>query len=105
LTYYWSPMPLLRRSDLIKLASKPGHEKAIKVQAGLSKLFYENAPELVAVLEKVNVPIDLLNKALAEQAEHKQDAPTVARAFLKAHPDVWHEWVDAAAAQKIEASL
>ena len=105
LTYYWSPTPLLGRADLIKLVSKPGDEKAITVQAGLSKPFYENAPELVAVLEKVNVPIDLLNKALAEQAEHKQDASTAARAFLKAHPDVWHEWVDAAAAQKIEASL
>ncbi|GGM05895.1 histidine ABC transporter substrate-binding protein [Pseudomonas asuensis] len=105
LTYYWSPTPLLGRVDLVKLDSKPGDERAITVKVGLSKPFHESAPELVAVLEKVNVPIDLLNKTLADQAERKQDAPTAAKAFLKAHPKIWHAWVDAAAVQKIEASL
>ncbi|TWI55611.1 glycine betaine/proline transport system substrate-binding protein [Pseudomonas duriflava] len=105
LTYYWSPTPLLGRVDMVKLKERPGVDKSIQVQVGLSKAFYSDAPELVAVLEKVNVPIDLLNTALAEQAEKKQEAPTAAREFIKRHPDIWKAWVNRAAAQKIEAAL
>jgi glycine betaine/proline transport system substrate-binding protein len=105
LTYYWSPTPLLGRVDMIKLAGAPGEEKTIKVEAGLSKAFHDGAPELVAVLEKINVPIDLLNKTLALQAENKLAPEEAARQFMKAHPDIWHAWVDTEAVQKIEASL
>ncbi len=58
------------------------------------------------MLSRVNVPIELLNRTLAEQAEAKQDAPTAAKALLKAHPELWQAWVtDAAARSKIQAAL
>jgi len=106
LTYYWSPTPLLGRVDMVQLKPRDGEEKRIQVQAGLSKPFHDGAPELVAVLSRVNVPIELLNRTLAEQAEAKQDAPTAAKALLKAHPELWQAWVtDAAARSKIQAAL
>ena len=106
LTYYWSPTPLLGRVDMVQLKPRDGEEKHIQVKAGLSKPFHDGAPELVAVLSRVNVPIDLLNRTLAEQAEAKQDAPAAAKALLKAHPELWQAWVtDAAARSKIQAAL
>ena len=106
LTYYWSPTPLLGRVDMVQLKPRDGEEKRIQVQAGLSKPFHDGAPELVAVLSRVTVPIELLNRTLAEQAEAKQDAPAAAKALLKAHPELWQAWVtDAAARSKIQAAL
>ncbi|WP_145152235.1 ABC transporter substrate-binding protein [Pseudomonas oryzihabitans] len=106
LTYYWSPTPLLGRVDMVQLKPRDGEAKRIQVQAGLSKPFHDGAPELVAVLSRVNVPIELLNRTLAEQADAKQDAPTAAKALLKAHPELWQAWVtDAAARSKIQAAL
>ncbi|MNO07323.1 hypothetical protein D3C81_2294720 [compost metagenome] len=72
---------------------------------GLSKVFHEQAPELVAVLEKVNIPIDMLNQNLARMTRERIESPKLARIFLKEHPEVWHAWVDEIAAKKIEASL
>ena len=106
LTYYWSPTPLLGWVDMVQLKPRDGEAKRIQVQAGLSKPFHDGAPELVAVLSRVNVPIELLNRTLAEQADAKQDAPAAAKALLKAHPELWQAWVtDAAARSKIQAAL
>lgn len=102
--YYWSPTPLMGQLDLVKL-DEPGVNKSIQIQVGLSKVFHDEAPELVDVLEKVNVPIDLLNQNLARMAKERIDARVLAETFLKEHPEVWHAWVSKEAASKIEASL
>ena len=65
----------------------------------------EQAPELVAVLEKVNLPIDLLNQNLARMTKEHIDSPKLARIFFKEHPEIWHTWVSEAAAKKIDATL
>lgn len=105
LFYYWSPTPLMGQVDLIKLEEKAGVNKDVTIQVGLSKVFHEQAPELVAVLEKVNLPLDLLNQNLARMAQERLDSPELAKLFLKEHPEVWHAWVSAEAASKIEAAL
>ncbi len=86
LTYYWSPTPLLGRVDMVQLKPRDGEAKRIQVQAGLSKPFHDGAPELVAVLSRVNVPIELLNRTLAEQADAKQDAPAACSQLGSASP-------------------
>ena len=105
LFYYWSPTPLLGSVDLVKLDEKPGVDKHVDIKVGVSKTFSEQAPELVAVLEKVNLPIDLLNQNLARMTRERIESPKLARMFLKEHPEVWHAWVDEDAAKKIEAAL
>lgn len=105
LFYYWSPTPLMGQIDAIRLEEKTGANKNVITMVGISKAFHEQAPELVAVLEKVNIPIDLLNQNLARMTQERIASPKLARMFLKEHPEVWHAWVDETAAKKIEASL
>jgi glycine betaine/proline transport system substrate-binding protein len=40
----------------------------------------------VAVLEKVNLPIDLLNQNLARMSKERIDSAKLAKIFLKEHP-------------------
>lgn len=105
LFYYWSPTPLMGQADLVKLEEQAGVDKSVTIQVGLSRTFHDEAPELVAVLEKVNLPIDLLNQNLAKMAKEKMDSADLAKAFLKEHPDLWRAWVSEEAAKKIEAAL
>lgn len=104
LFYYWSPTPLMGQADLVKL-EEPGVNKDITIQVGLSKAFHDQAPELVAVLEKVNLPMDLLNQNLAKMARDKIDSDKLAKSVLKEHPELWHGWVSDEAAKKIDAAL
>ena len=61
---------------------------SIRIQVGLSRTFHDQAPELVAVLEKVNLPAELLNSDLARMAKDRIDAARLAREFLKEHPEL-----------------
>ena len=105
LTYYWSPTPLMGQVDMVRLEEKAGVNKTIEIKVGLSKAFHEQAPELVAVMEKVNIPIDLLNQNLARMSKDRIESPKLAKIFLKEHPEVWHAWVSEEAAKKVDASL
>jgi len=105
LFYYWSPTPLMGQVDLVRLEEKGGETKTIDIKVGVSKVFNEEAPELVAMLAKVNLPIDLLNQNLARMTKERIESPKLAQIFLKEHPEVWHAWVSEDAAKKIDASL
>lgn len=105
LFYYWSPTPLMGQIDAVKLEEKPGVDKTVSIKVGLSKTFHDDAPELVAVLEKVNLPIDLLNQNLGRMAKERIESAKLAKIFLKEHPEVWHAWVSDDAAKKIDAAL
>jgi glycine betaine/proline transport system substrate-binding protein len=105
LFYYWTPTPLMGQVDLVKLEEKPGVDKKISIQVGLSSAFHDQAPELAAVLGKVNLPIDLLNQNLARMTKDHIDSDKLAKIFFKEHPEIWHTWVSDSAAKKIEARL
>ncbi|MBK4997897.1 ABC transporter substrate-binding protein [Pseudomonas sp. S31] len=124
LFYYWSPSPLIGRYDLMRLAEPAYDAKAwatlmdarnpnpqgsqslpAKLSIGVSKAFREGYPDLVAVFENVDLPIDRLNKALAQMNETRQPPREAAKAFLRANPDVWKPWLPAEHAAKVEAGL
>ncbi|WP_442512853.1 ABC transporter substrate-binding protein [Pseudomonas promysalinigenes] len=124
LFYYWSPTPLIGRYDLVRLQEpafnaaawatltdaknpdpKGSQSLPAKLSIGVSKAFRDSYPDLVAVFEKVDLPIDRLNKALAEMSDKRQKPTDAAIAFLRANPDVWKPWLPADAARKVEASL
>jgi len=105
LFYYWSPTALLGRIDAIKLEEKPGVDKSVSIKVGLSKTFHDEAPELVSVLSKVNIPIGLLNKYLARMSVEHISASELATVFLKEKPEIWTQWVSGSAAKKIQSSL
>lgn len=124
LFYYWSPTPLMGRYDLVRLEEPPYDAAAwatltdprhatprgsgslpAKLSIGVSAAFREQYPDLVAVFEKVDLPIDVLNKTLADMSSTRQPAREAARAFLKAHPQVWKAWLPAERAARVEAAL
>lgn len=124
LFYYWSPTPLMGQYDLTRLVEPPYDAAAwatltdaknpkpqgsrslpAKLSIGVSASFREHYPELVAVFEKVDLPIDLLNKTLASMSTSRQPAEQAAKAFMREHPAVWKAWLPAENATKVEASL
>ncbi|UBM23460.1 ABC transporter substrate-binding protein [Pseudomonas sp. p1(2021b)] len=124
LFYYWSPTPLMGRYDLVRLEEPPFDAAAwatltdakhpapkgsrslpAKLSIGVSAPFRQQYPDLVAVFEKVDLPIDRLNKALARMSETRQPPRDAALAFLRDNPAVWKAWLPAEAAAKVEGAL
>ncbi|OUM38993.1 ABC transporter substrate-binding protein [Pseudomonas putida] len=124
LFYYWNPTPLMGRYKLIRLQEPPFDTQAwatltdagnpnpkgsrslpAKLSIGVSKAFREGYPDLVAVFEQVDLPIDRLNKALAEMSEKRTPPREAALTFLRDNREVWKAWLPADVAGKVEGSL
>jgi glycine betaine/proline transport system substrate-binding protein len=124
LFYYWSPTPLLGRFKLIKLEEPPFNEAAWKTLSdasnpnpigsaslaahlaiGVSEPFHKQYPELVTFFQKVDFPIDQLNKTLGGMSEKREKPAAVAKEFLKDHPEIWSKWVPDDVAKKVTSSL
>ncbi len=124
LFYYWSPTPLLGRHKLIQLQEPPFDAKAwatltdpsnpnpqptrslpSKLSIGVSAQFNKQHPEVAAFFAKVQIPIEPLNKALAQMSEKHQDPRQAGVDFLKAHPDIWKPWLPEDVAARVSASL
>lgn len=124
LFYYWSPTPLMGRHELVRLeepafdaaawatltdANNPNPQGSsslpAKLSIGVSKAFHDQYPDLVAVFEKVDLPIDTLNRTLAHMSETRQKPREAALAFLREHPKVWKAWLPADKAAKVGAGL
>ncbi|WP_166361663.1 ABC transporter substrate-binding protein [Pseudomonas akapageensis] len=124
LFYYWSPTPLLGKHKLIQLEEPPFDAKAwatltdpanpdpqptrslpSKLSIGVSAPFKQQYPQITAFFSKVEIPIEPLNKALAQMSEKHQDPRQASEDFLKAHPDIWQPWLTQDIAAKVSASL
>ncbi|MHC5205520.1 ABC transporter substrate-binding protein [Pseudomonas chlororaphis] len=124
LFYYWSPTPLLGRFKLIQLEEppfdaeawktltdpehpnpRPTRSLASKLSIGVSTPFQKQYPQIAEFFSKVDLPIEALNKALAEMSEKHTPPREAAQAFLKAHPQVWRAWLPGDVADKVSASL
>lgn len=57
------------------------------------------------MFEQVELPIDRLNKALADMSEKRTPPRDAALAFLRDNRQVWKAWLPADVASKVEASL
>ena len=124
LFYYWSPTPLLGRFKLVQLQEppfdaeawktltdaanpnpRPTRSLASRLSIGVSTPFQKQYPQLAQFFAKVELPIEPLNRALAQMSENHSAPRDAARAFLKQHPDVWRTWVPRDVADKIAATL
>jgi glycine betaine/proline transport system substrate-binding protein len=124
LFYYWSPTPLLGRFKLVQLQEppfdaeawktltdadnpnpKPTRSLASKLSIGVSAPFQQQHPDIAEFFSKVDLPIEPLNKALADMSENRTPSREAAEAFLKAHPQVWQAWVPKEVADKVSAGL
>lgn len=124
LFYYWSPSAIAGKLKLVKLQEPAFTDACWKaltsktarhsqgcaapeadIAWGVSSTFANDAPEVTRLLDKATVPLDVLNANLVAIADDHADPRFQAVAFLKAHPEVWHNWVDAATADHIDATL
>ncbi|WP_144964985.1 ABC transporter substrate-binding protein [Pseudomonas sp. DE0010] len=124
LFYYWNPTPLMGRYKLVRLQEPAFDAKAwatltdptnpapvgssslpAKLSVGVSKAFREQYPDLVQVFERVDLPIDPLNQALAQMSEKRTPPRDAALAFMRQHPQVWKAWLPEQVATKVEGGL
>lgn len=122
--YYWTPTGLMGKYKFAQLQEPAYNEACFKtladkdnanpcgsvspealIQAGLSTAFHDGDPVLVEMLSKFNIPLDLLNKSLAEMTDKKVEAKIQAVTFLKTYPEIWKKWVPSEVATKVTASL
>ena len=124
LFYYWSPSAIAGKLKLHRLQEPPWsqacwsdltsatgrHDQGCTappadIAYGISAPFAGRAPELVQLLDRATVPIDVLNANLVAIVDRHADPDAQAIAFLKERPDLWTKWVDATTAERIQASL
>ena len=124
LFYYWSPTPLMGRFSLVRLEEPAFNEQAwqtltdasnpnpqgsrslpAKLSIGISAPFRQDYPELVEFFAKVDLPIDILNKALAQMSEQRESPKEAALKFMRDQPAIWKAWLPADVAKRVEAGL
>jgi len=130
LFYYWEPTWLLGTYDAVKLA-EPAYAsdvtdklqavvdgkmdiseiteacayEAIGIHKGVWAGLRDLAPDVVEMLEKMNVGTDPLQKTAAYMEADETDADEAALWFFANYEDRWRSWVTPEAAEKIEAAL
>lgn len=122
LAYYWEPTWLLGMYDMVRLEEPPFTEqcdaqiqKALAdeiplaqvtaaagcayqeetVTKGINPGLKERSPEVVAFLEKMFIPNEVLNQLSAKMEGEKLTADQTAHWFFKNHPEVWRSWLPA----------
>jgi glycine betaine/proline transport system substrate-binding protein len=128
--YYWAPTPLMGMYDWYVLEEpeydsevwaeilaatddpslRPLDEacayESVPLAIMVNKDLRENAPDVVAMLEKFTIGLDRCNKALAWAQENEvQDWEIAAVWFLREYDSVWKTWVTDDAYDKIKDAL
>lgn len=126
LAYYWTPTWLLAKYDMVRLEEPPFDEavwaklsaaksgKGLKATAypqvnivvAVNRRFAEQAPRLIAFLEKYRTPQKVVAEAVLFMRETKDDdGRRAARRFLRTHKAMWRQWLPADVAARVEKSL
>jgi len=122
--YYWEPTPLIGALDLVALEFPPYDAEAFQclidpdcadpkpsafaqapVFTAVSSRFVQDAPKLAAFLSKVQVPVQIVNRALAYMEDQQAEPEAVALWFLQNAAEVWTPWVPADVAARVKAAL
>jgi len=124
LAYYWGPTAVIGRYNLVRLGM-PSYDpekflcltdqncenpqvsgwKSGDVVVAVVTSLKEKAPNVVAFLENVQVPNEVVNAALAWGDDNKASAEEVTAYFLKNYEAIWTAWMPADVAAKVKASL
>jgi glycine betaine/proline transport system substrate-binding protein len=124
LFYYWEPAALMAKYKFVQLKMPAFNQKCwdtlradnstsqcassylvSHLKVGVSTPFYQAEPQLMDTYSKVSFPMDFLNKTILEMTSKKIDGQTMAKQFLRDHPDMWKAWVPTDVAQKVQAAL
>lgn len=122
--YYWGPTAVIGRYNLVRL-EMPEHDpekfKCLtdtdcqnpevtgwargEVAVAVIEELKEKAPDVVAFLEKMQVPNEVMNKVLAWADENSANPEDAAKYFFENFEDTWTAWVPEEVAEKVKASL
>ncbi|TCT40324.1 glycine betaine ABC transporter substrate-binding protein [Martelella mediterranea] len=126
LGYYWAPTALLGDYDMVKLSfgvefdktewdrctvqpdcsdPKPNAYPVSAVYTLVTDALEEGHPDLMGYLGVRTWDNKTVSTVLAWQQENNATNAEAARYFLKEFPNVWHAWLPAFAADKVERTL
>lgn len=121
--YYWGPTWVLGKYDMVRLeepdfdpeifnslATDPDPQAAtaypvVEVAIGANRRFSEQAPQIVAFLERYETNAALVSEALAYMEDTGGQPQDAALHFLTTRPDIWSNWVDGSTRTKVTATL
>jgi len=129
-TYYWAPTPMMGKYDWYILEEpvytdecwekvtaaanddtlRPLDEactyESVPIYKGAHKGLLEKAPDVVDMLEKMNVGLEPLNQALAwADTNEVENWEEVAIYYLQSYEDRWEAWVTPEAYDRIKEAL
>ncbi len=111
--YYWQPNSVLAQFDFKALDMGPFDADKFTCLArrdcsspevsafvpetvfiAVSDWVTQEAPAVVRYLQRASMPLDEMNRLLAEQAESNKSLEEVAAQFVRNREDVWRKWVE-----------
>lgn len=107
LFYYWEPTDLMGLYDMTRLRQKTPYSEELwtednkyncdfpaqKVQKVLNAEFAKNNEELRIFFDRYFTTLELNNEFLSKRLTDDLDLDETAIWFLKAHPEVWKQWI------------
>ena len=128
LGYYWGPTWVLGQLDLYMLEEPPFTQECwdaftalvdrpeeatfacayptSTAEVGIGSRFLEDAPDMVrSFLDAYHGNSAMLSRALAYMHARDATPDEAARNFLATEPDVWRQWLDAEAADRVAAAF
>src|SRR5690606_13229000 len=76
-----------------------------RLAVAISAPFAGQNPELVAFFEKLQFEPALLNRMILMMSETRTGGEAMADQFLREHPEIWHAWLPAEVAARVNAAL
>lgn len=122
--YYWAPTSILGRYPMVQVDMGPHNAEAhacnseeecadpklgafpsSDVTTVVTNTFAESHPDETALMENVQFTNEMMNGLLAWQEENNASGQEAAAYFLSNNGDVWGEWLNDAAREKLSALL
>ncbi|UYO93702.1 glycine betaine ABC transporter substrate-binding protein [Pollutimonas sp. M17] len=123
LFYYWQPAGLMAKYDFYKIRQDPFNKPCWDaIVSGEGKLcssdfltarlaiatstpFARSNPDIMALFQKLQFEPPLLNGMILAMTETREGGEAMADRFLREHPEIWHAWLPAEAAARVDAAL
>ena len=124
LFYYWHPAGLMAKYDLVPIAfpdydarcwpelmNPASRDRCVsgfpvsRLAMAVSASLQEQYPQVVALIRKLQLSPEVLDRLILDMTESRRDGPAQARLFLQQRPELWTPWLPAEAAQRVARRL
>ena len=124
LFYYWHPAGLMAKYDLVPIAfpdydarcwpelmNPASRDRCVsgfpvsRLAMAVSDSLQKQYPQVVALIRKLQLSPEVLDRLILDMTENRRDGPAQARLFLQQRPELWTPWLSAEAAQRVARRL